>query len=57
VGNVLAHHLEARLIGFAITLAVVSLVFTVVRRLARRPRPVPRSATRAGGADLARSRA
>jgi len=57
VGNVLAHHLEARLIGFAITVAVVSLAFTVVRRWARRPHPAPRSAALAGGAAIARSRA
>jgi hypothetical protein len=36
--HLLAHHLQARLAGFAITAVTVSLVFAGVRRLAGRPR-------------------
>jgi Zn-dependent protease with chaperone function len=53
LGNALAHHLEARLIGLAITLVVAALAFAAVRRLAQRPRPAHRGAARA----VARSRA
>jgi Zn-dependent protease with chaperone function len=35
--NLLAHHLQARLVGFAITALAVSLVFTGARRLLDRP--------------------
>jgi hypothetical protein len=36
--NLLQHHLQARLIGFAITVAIVTGVIACARRLARRPR-------------------
>jgi hypothetical protein len=36
--NLLAHHVQARMVGFAVTALAVSLVFTGARRLLDRPR-------------------